>query len=219
MREIITISDRKFVVLIGEFGSGKSELAINSAMREQRTLVDLDIAKPMNCSRDFRTMLGERGVTVVGSPQCFDHLELRVLPQMIPQVIQSAQPAVFDVGGGDSAVTIGQYSKLINDSTADVLLVVNTFRPFSQTTAEIIAEKVSLEIRTGLQITGLVCNCNLAELTDSEIAVAGLNTIEAAATIVDLPIKFVVLPEWLRSVALDVDYPVYYLKRNFNYIR
>ena len=219
MKELRALSERKYVVLIGEFGSGKSELAINAAIREQRTLVDLDIAKPMNSSRDFRKLLSECGVTVVGSPQCFDHLELRVLPQMIPQVLQGPAPAIFDVGGGDSAVTIGQYSKLINDSLADVLLVVNTFRPFSQTVDEIVAEKTALEIRTGLQITGIVCNCNLAELTDSDIALAGLHDIETAAILIDLPLRFVVLPEWLRAAELDVAYPVYFLKRHFNYIR
>ncbi|MFA6075973.1 MAG: hypothetical protein WCV63_08545 [Negativicutes bacterium] len=219
MNEIKTLSDRKFIVLVGEFGSGKSELAVNAAIREQRTLVDLDIAKPMNSSRDFRELLIKHGVAVVGSPQCFDHLELRVLPQMIPQVIYGESSAVFDVGGGDSAVTIGQYSDLLNTRSTDVLLVVNIYRPFSKTTAEIVDEKKSLETRTGLKITGIVCNCNLAESTDCKIALAGLAEIASAAAETKLPLKFVVLPEWLRDDVIAVDYPVYYLRRHFNYIK
>ena len=219
MKELKKISTRKFVVLVGEFGSGKSELALNAAIREQRTLVDLDIAKPMNSSREFRELLAEHGVNVVGSPQCFDHLELRVLPQMIPQVINSDNFAVFDVGGGDSAITIGQYSQLLNASVADILLVVNTFRPFSKITTEIVDEIASLQSRTGLLITGIVCNCNLAEITNSEIALAGLGEIEATAAETGLPLKFIVLPEWLRADAIAVDYPIYYFQRHFNYIR
>ena len=219
MIELDRLTEKKFLVLVGEFGSGKSELAINAAARERRILVDLDIAKPMNSSRDFRKFLAEKGVTVVGSPQCYDHLEMRVLPQMVPQVIQGDHPAVFDVGGGDSAVTIGQYSSSINEQLAEVLLVVNIFRPFSQTTSEIIDERNSLEARTGLEITGVVCNCNLAGGTDIEVATAGVEIMKEVAALTGLPLKLVVLPDWLRGTAVKLDYPVYYLQRYFNYIK
>ena len=45
-----TLSDRRFVVLVGNYGSGKTELALNLALASVEklttTLVDLDIVNP-----------------------------------------------------------------------------------------------------------------------------------------------------------------------------
>ena len=212
-------TDKKFLVLIGEFGSGKSELSLNIALREGRTLVDLDIAKPMNASRDFRGMLQERNVQLVAMPHNLEHMEMRVLPSQVPQVLGSVERAVFDVGGGDSAVVAGQFAARLAAEDTEVLLVVNTYRPFSANVQEIVDAKEYIEEKTRLKTTGIVCNCNLAEQTTLATATAGLAKVRAAAEFMQLPLVAVVYPVWLKAQVTQSEHAVYFMERHFKYIK
>jgi hypothetical protein len=205
---------------VGEFGSGKSELALNIACEQQRALVDLDIAKPMNKSRDFLKQLNSQGITVIASPPEMDNSELRVLPSRVPMIMaDSEKGAVFDVGGGESAVVIGQFASQLKAAGAVTYMVVNTLRPFSRTAAEIVSTLAAIEEKTGLKIDGLICNCNLAGETDAAVALQGLAEVEKVAAAVSLPIVGVVFPEWLNGCLPEIDYPKYFIKRFFQYIR
>ncbi len=60
---------RRLVFLTGHYGSGKSEVAVNLAIRNHGGyLVDLDVVNPYFRSRESGIPLSEAGVEVISSP-------------------------------------------------------------------------------------------------------------------------------------------------------
>ena len=62
-------SGRRVKVLVGHYGSGKTELAVNMALALRKSapvmLVDLDIVNPFFRSAEVKPLLVEHGVEIV----------------------------------------------------------------------------------------------------------------------------------------------------------
>ena len=59
---------KRITILTGHYGSGKSEIAVNLAIKKQLNyLVDLDIINPYFRSRSMRDLLQSNGVTLIES--------------------------------------------------------------------------------------------------------------------------------------------------------
>ena len=62
---------KKTYVLVGNFGSGKSEISLNIAMKANEAkhgstvLIDLDIVNPYFRSAERKDMLGENGMCAI----------------------------------------------------------------------------------------------------------------------------------------------------------
>src|SRR5512135_3405754 len=86
-------ADREMVkspvtILVGHFGSGKSEIAVNLAFRlraggDAVSLVDLDVVKPYFRSRGLIDDLEAQGVEVIAPRGEFAHADL---PIVVPEV-------------------------------------------------------------------------------------------------------------------------------------
>ncbi len=102
-------------VFMGPSGSGKSLLALNTALRlaPQSTLVphylDMDQTKPLYRARDAAALLAQNGIALHFAPQVLD------APVTLPAVqalLENPRNLIFlDVGGNlAGAVHIGQYA-------------------------------------------------------------------------------------------------------------
>lgn len=208
-------------IFVGEFGSGKTELAVNYAigLKEQgytTAIVDIDLVKPYFRTRENRKMLEERGIVVAASEKNLSHAGLPVLPQDLSRVLYDHQyQVVMDVGGGESAIVLGQLHQQLQDNIYDAMLVVNIRRPFTSNKEAIIDAIRRIEQAGRITISGLVSNTNLAEETTEEHVREGLAVAEEVALERGLPIKWVVVPEWLSSD--QYHYPVFVLKRYIRY--
>src|SRR5512146_3194654 len=118
------------VILVGHFGSGKTEIAVNLAYRfrkngEEVTLVDLDVVKPYFRSRGLIEDLEAAGVHLVAPWDEFAHA---ALPMVVPEVRGAVGQAaaglrrlIMDVGGADvGARVLGSIPGLADPSTTDV---------------------------------------------------------------------------------------------------
>ena len=96
-------------VLVGEFGSGKTELTVNLASYMQRAgmtaaVIDMDLVKPYFRTREHRARLEAQGVTVVAPPPKLAHADLPIMPPDLTRVLASPQyRVVMDVGGAKAA--------------------------------------------------------------------------------------------------------------------
>ena len=75
---------KRILVIVGHYGSGKTNLAVNLAMDFRKAgkevaLADLDIVNPYFRSADFTGALAEQGVRVVVPPYANSNLDLPVL--------------------------------------------------------------------------------------------------------------------------------------------
>ena len=116
---------KRVTVIVGHFGSGKTEIAINGALQLADAgvpvaLVDLDVVKPYFRSRAARAVMAEHGVDLVvpGGDNVFADLPI-IVPQVRALLRDSRRKVLFDVGGDDTgARALG--------SLADVVPVAET---------------------------------------------------------------------------------------------
>jgi hypothetical protein len=187
-------------LLVGHFGAGKTEIALNLAFgwRERGwdvTLVDLDLVKPYFRSRLLRDEMIAQGIQVV-LPE--DDRVFADLPIVVPAARAIAARAgergrklVMDVGGADvGSRVLGSVPGLADPATTDVLFVVNGSRPFAETPAEIIQMLLDVERAARVTVTGLVANTHLIDETTPDVIEAGLQLARDVSTQLDLPIRF-----------------------------
>lgn len=166
---------KKMYVLIGNYGSGKTELALNFAIRaaargERTELLDLDMVNTYFRLTEPGRMTRMKEIRVV-SPN-FTNSSVETLS--LPAEVQSAfamnwDTVVFDVGGDAVGSTaLGRYHEdfmELEEGELEVLNVVNTRRPLAGSVERIIHLQEEMQIHSRLKITGMINNTNLAQAT------------------------------------------------------
>jgi hypothetical protein len=200
-------------VLVGEYGSGKTELAVNLASYMQKSglmtaVVDMDLVKPYFRTREHRQRLEAEGVTVVAPQGKLTHADLPVMPPDLTRVLFSPEyRVVMDVGGAKSAIVLGQVRDRIRNNGCEILMVVNICRPFSKNAKDVISAMRNVEAASGLAVTGLVSNTNLGAETELQHVTAGLQVVREVSGSTGLPLRWLVLPSWLYG-AFESDEPL-----------
>ena len=189
------VDGRRIQVLVGHYGSGKTEAAVNLALLlrervEKVLLIDLDIVNPFFRTAELSPMLEDRGVEVVYPAYARSGVDIPVLPAEVTRAFyQPEYRCVFDVGGDeDGAAALGRYFAQFEKCPADVYLVVNPYRPLSQTPEEILAHLRGIELRARIPVTGILSNPNLAGETTTREILAARAIVEEAASLAGVPI-------------------------------
>ncbi len=206
------------LILVGHFGSGKTEIAVNLAYRlrerdEAVTLVDLDVVKPYFRSRGLIEDLEAQGVRLVAPWDEFAHADLPiVVPEVRGAVGQAAAGlcrVIIDVGGADvGARVLGSIPGLSDPAATDVLFVVNGNRPFAETTEAVVAMLREIERVSRLHVRGLVANTHLMDETTVQTVCDGIALAASVGRATGLPVRFCAvradLADAVRSQAPDV---------------
>lgn len=190
---------KRYYVLIGNFGSGKTEislnLAINAAKTEPAVLVDLDIINPYFRSAERKTELQQAGVKLIYPIFALSTVDVPSLPPDIYSVfVDEHQTVVFDVGGDPAGATaLGQYKAnfdAIPQEALEVLYVVNPRRPFSATPELVLDMIEKIRYRSRLTITGFINNANLAAETSAEDLIEGYELLKAVSDKTGIPVAY-----------------------------
>jgi cellulose biosynthesis protein BcsQ len=195
----------RITIFVGEFGSGKTELAMNYALylRDyglKTAIVDIDLVKPYFRARENSEMLERNGIKVVAPEKRLAHAGLPVLPHELSSILSDdTYHVVMDVGGGEAAIVLGQFRQEIQQLSPDILMVVNTRRPFTSNVEGIITTMRRIERVSGLMITGLVSNTNIGSETTENHVKQGYHLVCEVGRQLTLPVKFFVLPYWLED--------------------
>ncbi|MBQ8301850.1 MAG: P-loop NTPase [Clostridia bacterium] len=94
-------------IFSGHFGSGKTEVALNFAMKlkekgEKVTIVDLDIVNPYFRTNDAREILNKNGIKLIANDFASTNLDMPTVPLNLLSVFDDKESVViFDVGGDD----------------------------------------------------------------------------------------------------------------------
>lgn len=180
----------RFIVLTGNYGSGKTELALNLAFRfaaegKGTTLVDLDIVNPYFRSAEKKVELEAAGVTTFSPTFALSTVDIPALPAEIQSVFElPSDHVIFDVGGDDTgAAALGRYAPQFQAHRAETLslLVINCMRPLTEMEEDILDLAGRIGARGRLGIDLLVNNTNLADRTEPEMVEAGEKTVLACA--------------------------------------
>lgn len=210
--------------VVGHYGSGKTEFSLNMALAARRagrkaTVVDLDIVNPFFRSAEQGERLARAGVRLIAPPFALTGVDVPALGAEVLSVFQEDSFAVLDVGGDDAgAAALGRFHPEMERVKAEVYYVVNPFRPFSGTKAQVLDMMRRIEFRGKTHITGLVNNANLAQYTTEEELLRGRalleevskdsgvpvvcecrmeNTLDLPEEIPVLAMERLLMPEWL----------------------
>lgn len=172
---MMDLSAPRLTVLVGNYGSGKTELALNMVLDMKRqglpaALVDLDIVNPYFRSGEKREMLEGEGIRVLTPSFAMTTVDVPALPPEIQSVFDApGEHTVFDVGGDDTgAAALGRYAPAFDREATRCLLVVNALRPLTRTPEDVLELMGRIAARSRLTIDGLVNNTNLGRETRVE---------------------------------------------------
>lgn len=184
-------------IFIGNYGSGKTEIAINYAVSlaaagEPVTLVDLDVINPYFRSREARSFVEARGVTVVAPENEFAFADLPIiLRDVAGSILSSKGKVVLDVGGDDlGARVLGSYASALRLAKAEVMQVVNPRRPFTDSPEGVKRMYEMLEAASQLRVSGLVANAHLIDETTFDIVTQGIAFTQKFSEVTDVPLRF-----------------------------
>lgn len=198
----------ELIVVIGAYGSGKSEYSINLARDradngERVTLVDLDVVNPYFRSRDVREEFAKQGITVIAPDGEFKHADLPMLsPRIMGAVQEFGQTVILDVGGDPAGCrTLARYVPNIKKRGYKMHLVINTKRPFTSDEGGILEMLEMLRTASKLDVSELICNSNLMEHTTPEIIKEGIEIIDKVAKKEKIEFNhFTVLDKYITQV-------------------
>ncbi|AEH51882.1 cobyric acid synthase CobQ [Pseudothermotoga thermarum] len=192
----------KNYIFIGLYGSGKTEVAINFALKlkelyENVAIVDLDVVSPYFRVRDVKERLQQRGLTVITPPEAVMRADVPLIATAVSGYLENPKyKVVLDVGGEKGTIVLGSLrNKLVGATT---YLVVNTRRPFSQTVEEVVKTAQDLEALSGVKIDYLINNTNLGEKTTPQIIEEGENVLQEASKLLDKPVAYTVVADCLQ---------------------
>lgn len=209
----------RLTVVVGHFGSGKTEFAVNLALHlaerhSPTALADLDVVDPYFRSRECAELLRTRNIRLISSSQtCAD----ADLPSMPPDVMalmdDPAIHGVLDIGGDAAgARVLARYRHRLKDCGARVLCVVNANRPLTNTAEKTIRYLRSIESAAGMAIGGLVNNTHLCDKTELEDILTGAAMAGEVSAETGIPIICHAVPGRLADVAHGHVAPVFPLE-------
>ena len=188
MTEILNGS--RYIVITGNYGSGKTEISLNMAMESSRkgrktTIVDLDIVNPYFRTGEKSEILEQSGIRVLMPTYALTTVDIPALPAEIQSVFEVPSDHVFfDVGGDDTgAAALGRYypSFMKNRTSTLTVMVINCMRPLTMEKDQILDIAGRIENRGRLSIDVMINNTNLAGQTTPEMVERGEKIILSCA--------------------------------------
>ena len=185
------------MIITGNYGSGKTEVAVNWTLHLARrgvgnvSIADLDVVNPYFRCREASELLVSFGVRVIVPQGEHFHSELPiVLPEIKGLLQRDDGIAMLDVGGDDvGARVLRSFAGFFR--AHEMLQVVNAFRPFTDTVAGCLRIQDEIEESSGLRMTGIICNAHLMDETDVDTILRGAELAVEVAERRDLRLRFV----------------------------
>jgi len=217
---------KQVIVIVGGYGSGKSEVAVNLAryllLNQEDTInisiADLDIVNPYFRSRAAGEQLDKLGIKSIIPVGDNFHADLPIILPQIKGAIQDPQGTlILDVGGDDvGARVLSSLGSVFDKETYDLLLVLNASRPFTADVDGSCKVIKSIEEASRLKFTGIIANTHLMDNTTPEIIYDGLKLAKDVSRLTGLPVKFLsVENKMVSKLDLDrIDVPVVILNRS-----
>ena len=176
------MNNSRLKIIIGAYGSGKSEVSVNLAlnMRKDFTdrkvlLADLDIVNPFYRSSDAAKVLEDNDIRLISPMYANSNVDAPVLSGEVYVIFDNDEyMGVFDIGGEDMGATIlGSMKTRLDNTDAELIMAVNTRRPFTSTADEIIIMASELQEASKMKITGFINTTNILEQTTASDILEG----------------------------------------------
>lgn len=190
------ISNKRVLLLCGHYGSGKTNIAVNLALRlrqkeERVTIADLDIVNPYFRTKDSKEELEKAGIRLICSNYANSNVDIPALPPDLYALTDDrTMRAVIDVGGDDrGALVLGRLAPgLLAENNYEMLMVINSYRPLTPDAASTVEIMREIELAGGIRFTGLINNSNLGAETTPETVLTSMQYANEVSDLSGLPL-------------------------------
>ena len=195
---------QRITIFVGHYGSGKTEVAVNYAIKLKEEgndviIVDLDIVNAYYRTKDNEEMLRKKGIEVISPVYANTNVDIPSLPPELMKVFDSKdKKIVFDVGGDDAGATaLGRFFRYFSQEKYEMYAVINTKRPLTDTKENIIMMIEAINFNSRLNVTGVINNTNLSYETTTKDILNGEKTVVEVSEETKLTFIFTSLKEEL----------------------
>lgn len=194
----MNFNDKRIRVIVGHYGSGKSEFSVNYAMAlvkagHKTALADLDIANPYFRSRECQALLENNAIEVYSNTFGYDITEdLPAITARIRKPLEDVETqTIVDAGGNNSGARIlNQFYKYFKNPDCDIFCVVNGNRFETRTAVDVLEQIRSIEEEINLKVTGLINNTHMVWDTTCEDILEGYELCKEVSAELSIPIKY-----------------------------
>lgn len=192
------IDVKGIVVIAGNYGSGKTEIAVNLALNKKKaglnvSIADLDLVNPYFRTREAIEPLEKAGVNIVLPDKKYHNADLPILSPSVANMIKSdCDLGILDAGGDDVGVTVlAALQESLSQKKVSMIQVINPHRPFTQTVEGCIRIKEEIEHSSKLKVTSIAGNANLIDETTPEVIYNGYELLQEVSEKTGLKIEFI----------------------------
>lgn len=189
---------KRVTLFAGHYGSGKTNLAVNFALKMQKSgknvkIADLDIVNPYFRTKDSAKVLNDAGIELISPAFANTNLDLPALPAEVYSLVQQKDSyAVMDIGGDDrGAYALGRYRDyILEENDYEMIFVANFYRPLTRTADEAIEVMREIEAASKIPFTAIINNSNIGEATTAQTVIDTFDSANELSMKTNLPIIF-----------------------------
>lgn len=169
------IFNKRVIIFSGHYGSGKSEISVNTAFLIKKKnsdvlLADMDIVNPFFRSLDAREALESCGIKTIAPMYANTNVDVPVIgPEISAALRNKSRSVILDVGGDEEGSRVlGRYHNDIPHNDYDMFFVFNRSRPMTTNLSDTMIYIREIEEASRLKFTGLINNTHFLEETTIE---------------------------------------------------
>ena len=201
------MESKRITLFAGHYGSGKTNIAVNYALKLRAdgkpvVIADLDIVNPYFRTKDSEKELSEAGIRLISSEFASSNVDLPALPQDVYSIVDNnTEYAVMDIGGDDrGAYALGRYADSIKkENNYEMFMVINMYRPLTRDVESTLEVMNEIETACSMKFTAIVNNSNIGVETTAEDVLDSLSYAQKISEVTGLPIRLTTVDEKLYN--------------------
>ena len=205
---------KRVILLIGNYGSGKTEIALNMAFRaaaegKRTQLIDLDRINDYFRMSDHVKLLDEKQIDLVSPTFAGAGVTQTNMPAAVGSAFaQDWDLVIFDVGGDPAgSLSLARYHSdfaALEPGQLEVYNIINICRPMSETPEKIQKLMHDMEDFARQKVTAFVNNSNLQQYASADDLRRGYDVIREASIMTGIPVAHTTgKPEVLEAFLAD----------------
>ena len=203
---------KRVTLFAGHYGSGKTNIAVNFALKLKSDgyfvkIADLDIVNPYFRTKDSADELSKAEIPLISPNFANSNVDLPALPPEIYSLVTRTDAyAVMDIGGDDrGAYALGRYAPyILEENNYEMIFVANFFRPLTTNVDDAIEVMREIETACKIKFTAIINNSNLGNITTKEDILSTLEKANELSLKTGLPLIYTTVDERIYDNAKDI---------------
>ncbi len=214
--------NKRVIVFSGHYGSGKSEISVNTAFCLNRInrdvlIADMDIVNPFFRSVDAKEALEASGIKTVAPMYANTNVDVPVIgPEITAALRNKSRSIILDVGGDEEGSRVlGRYHSDIPHDDYDMFFVFNRSRPMTTNLSDTLIYIREIEEASRLKFTGIINNTHFLDETTIEDILYGAELAQDISDETGIPFFASGIMEGIEGqLEGRIDHPVIILHKN-----